>query len=247
MAAMRTAAVRPPTTIAVRSAVPVRPSATVGLATTIAMRSTVPVRPSATVGLATTIAMRSAVSVGPSATVGLAAATRIGSATATIGSAAIVEVTSTAVKAAFAAAAESLTTAEMSAIVISEASASEVVAVSKTPVIPEAAESVMAEPVAIMEAHKFAMETKAAAHIKRPVEAGVRVVEVVPGPCADKDAVREPLRTVVSVGRAAKRIGGIKPVLAHRGRVVNTVTRPDLHSDCNLRLGIRCRQRQQDQ
>ncbi len=87
----------------------------------------------------------------------------------------------------------------------------------------------------------------AAASWNGPVEAGVRVVEVVPGPCANKDAVGEPFRTVVSVRRAAKRIGGKKPVLAYRGRVVNTVTRPECDFDYNLRLGIRCRQRQKGQ
>jgi len=137
---------------------------------------------------------------------------------------------STIVEAAVSVIAESLIAAETPVIVIAEATTPEIVAVPEAPVIPEAAESRAAEPVPIVEAFK-SMEAKAAVYIKRPVEAGMRVVEVVPGACADEDTVCEPLRTVVAIRRAAKWIRGIEPVFAHRGCIVNAVSRPYLYAD----------------
>src|SRR5580765_1243862 len=125
-------------------------------------------------------------------------------------------------------------------IIIAEAASSEIVTVSKVPasevvvpeapIIAEAMESRAAEPVTIVEVLKM-MEAKATVHIKRPVVDGMRVIEVVPGARADKDAVGEPLRAVVAIRRAAKRIRGIEPVLAHRGCIVNAVRRPYLYAD----------------
>lgn len=115
-------------------------------------------------------------------------------------------------------------------IIASKVPASEV-AIPEAPVVPEAAEARAAEPVTIVEAFKPAMEAKAAAYIKRPVEAGMRVIEVVPGACADKDTACEPLRAVVAIRRAAKRVIRIKPVFAHRGCIVNAVSRSYLYAD----------------
>lgn len=220
-----TAAMRAAATI--MGATTIRPAATMGPAT--AIRST------ATVGLATSV--RSAATVEP-ATIAESPVSAIVEATvpAVTESLAAAETPMIVVSAA---ASKIITVPETSAskiIAVPEPSTSKVVAVSKSPVVaPETPESIATEPV-FMEAYKFAMEAKATVHIKGPVEASMRVVEVVPGPRADEDTVREPFRAVVSVRRAAEWISGIKPVLAHRRRIVNAVTRPYLYADCNLCL-----------
>jgi len=134
----------------------------------------------------------------------------------------------------------SLIAVETPVIIIAEVASPEIVTVSKVPasevvvpeapVVAEAMESRAAEPVTIVEVFKM-MEAKAAVHIKRPVVDGMRVIEVVPGARANKDAVGEPLRAVVAIRRAAKRIRGIEPVFAHRGCIVNAVSRPYLYAD----------------
>jgi hypothetical protein len=103
-------------------------------------------------------------------------------------------------------------------------------------IVTEAAESVMVmeamEVVTIMEA----VEAEAAVEVKRPVIYRTRVIEVVPGAGADKHAVHKPVGPVIAVGRAAKRIVGIKTVRADWRRVVNAVTGPDLNANGDLRM-----------
>src|ERR1700674_915485 len=65
----------------------------------------------------------------------------------------------------------------------------------------------------------------------------------VPGACADKDPIREPTRTVVTVGRAAIRIVRIIPISADR-RASHIAAKANAHSDSDLSLRIRKRQRQ---
>ena len=103
-------------------------------------------------------------------------------------------------------------------------------------IVTEPAESVMvmeaAEIVTIMEA----VEAEAAVEVKRPVIDRTRVIKVVPGARADKHAVHKPGGAVITVRRAAKRIIRIKTVIADWRRVVNAVSRPDLHANGDLRM-----------
>jgi hypothetical protein len=79
-----------------------------------------------------------------------------------------------------------------------------------------------------VELFKPAAEAKAAIHVKRTVVRGMSEVKVIPRTYADEHAVHEIVRTPVPIRRAAKRICWIKPVLAYRWRIVNSVCRADL-------------------
>lgn len=94
-----------------------------------------------------------------------------------------------------------------------------------------------AEPVTVAEAFKSA---EAPAHEERPVEARMRVVEVVPGAGADEHAADEPLGSPVTIGRAPERIIRIEPVRAYRRRIVQSVIRAYTDPNGNLRLGVGC-------
>ena len=71
----------------------------------------------------------------------------------------------------------------------------------------------------------------------------IRMSPAVPGACADKYPVREPTRTVVAVGRAAKRIVRVIAVSADR-RASHIAAKANTHSDPDLSLRIRKRQGQ---
>ena len=71
----------------------------------------------------------------------------------------------------------------------------------------------------------------------------MHVVEAIPGPSANEDAVCEIIRTPIAVGCASKGIIGIVSEIAHRRRIVIAVIRADLDADGNLRLRINCRYR----
>jgi hypothetical protein len=66
---------------------------------------------------------------------------------------------------------------------------------------------------------------------------------VVPGASADKDPAHEPVRTIVAIGRASIRIVRVIAVSADR-RASNITAEADPHSDPDLSLRIRERQRQ---
>lgn len=101
-------------------------------------------------------------------------------------------------------------------------------------VATKAMESVV-EPV-IAEAVEAIMEPEAAVKVKRPIEPRIPVVEVAPGPNADEHSVHEIVRAPVTIRCAVIWIIGIKPVFAHRRRIVITVAWPDLDAERNLRL-----------
>jgi hypothetical protein len=65
----------------------------------------------------------------------------------------------------------------------------------------------------------------------------------IPGTSADKDPVREPAWTVVTVGRATIRIVLVIPISADR-RTSRIAAEANAHSDSDLSLRIRKRQRQ---
>ena len=99
--------------------------------------------------------------------------------------------------------------------------ATEAVAIMEETVVTEVTEAIM-EPEAV--------------EVKRPVVGRIPIVEVAPGAHADEHAVYEIVRAPVTIGRAGVRIVRIKPVFAHRRRIVNAVARPDLNADGNLCL-----------
>lgn len=66
----------------------------------------------------------------------------------------------------------------------------------------------------------------------------IPVIEVVPGADSDEDAVHKIIRAPVAVRRTAIRIVGIKPIIANRRRIVETVVRADSDSHRNLALRI---------
>lgn len=99
----------------------------------------------------------------------------------------------------------------------------------------KAAESVMKEMVVIVKAVEAVMEPEAV-EIKRPVVGRIPVVEVAPWPNADEHSVYEIAWAPVTVGCAGIRIVRIKPVFAHRRRIVEAVARPDLDAERNLCL-----------
>jgi hypothetical protein len=88
------------------------------------------------------------------------------------------------------------------------------------------------EPIAIVEA----MDIPNAAEVIRPVVRRAHVVKVVPGARADKHAVRKPLRSVIAIRRAAKGIRRIEPPFTDRRRVIDPITRADVHSNANRNL-----------
>lgn len=79
----------------------------------------------------------------------------------------------------------------------------------------EAMESAITEPVAYK-----SVSAKATVNVVWAVEPRMRVIEVCPGPGADKDAAHKPLWPVITIRRASVRIGGIKAVFADWRRVV---------------------------
>src|ERR1700687_5637624 len=72
----------------------------------------------------------------------------------------------------------------------------------------------------------------------------IRVPPAIPGTCANKDPVREPARTVVAVGRATIRIVRVITISTNR-RASHITAEADTHSNPDLSLRIRKRQRQQ--
>jgi len=104
-----------------------------------------------------------------------------------------------------------------------------------TIVIVKTAEVIVAEAFPAEAAEPF-MEAEATVEIIRAIEPRMRVIKVVPGTGTDKHAVHEPVRGVVTVRGASKRITWIKTIGANRRSVVNAVARANLHADRNLRL-----------
>jgi len=104
-----------------------------------------------------------------------------------------------------------------------------------TIVIVETAEVIVSEAFPAEAAEPF-MEAEATVEIIRAIEPRMRVIKVVPGTGTDKHAVHEPVRGVVTVRGASKRITWIKTIGANRRSVVNAVARANLHADRNLRL-----------
>jgi hypothetical protein len=125
-----------------------------------------------------------------------------------------------------------------------EAGVSEPVVIAEPAVVMETAEAGMAEPVVIvkpaesateivivMEAAEAVMESEAAIEEKGPIVYGVREVETVPRPNPDEHSVYKIVRAPVPIGRTGERIVRIKPIRAHRRRVVKAVARPNLNAD----------------
>ncbi len=83
-----------------------------------------------------------------------------------------------------------------------------------------------------------------AVYIKRTIVRGMRVIKVVPGTSADEHAIHEPVRPVIAIRSAAKRICRIEPVLADRRCVVKPVGRAYLHPNRYLCLGMHAGERQ---
>jgi len=117
---------------------------------------------------------------------------------------------------------------------------------------PAAFTAAKTSPVVIAEAAAFKAIEPAEAIVVEPTETPVTeapdkksapvtripIIEVVPGADSDEDSVHEIIRAPVAIRRASIRIVGIKPVVANRGRIVETVIRADsdAHSDLALRI-----------
>jgi hypothetical protein len=127
--------------------------------------------------------------------------------------------------------------AETAVITITETTVTEAteIPVAETPAFKavESAEAIVVEPTETPVTE--APDKKTAPVIRIPM------IEVIPGANSDEDSVREVVRAPVTIRRASIRIVRIKPVVANRGRIVETVIRADsdAHSDLALRIDRR--------
>jgi len=142
------------------------------------------------------------------------------------------------------------TAAKTSPVVIAEATiTAEATLAAEATVITEATEVPVAEAAAfkaVEPAEPVVMEPAEAAVTespdKKPTPVGrIPMIEVVPGADSDEDSVHKIIGGPVSVMGTIIRIVGIKPVLANRGRIIETVIRADsdAHSDLALRIDRR--------
>jgi len=125
-----------------------------------------------------------------------------------------------------------------STIGVEAASAMEVAATVESTIAMKTAISLEATIMVETAAEAF-LSVEAAAIVAVPVVAMTPVVgtpiAVIPGPCADEDAVHEPARAVVAIGGASVRIVAVVAVSADGSGTYNGSANG--HSDSDLRMG----------